>query len=60
MDEKKEDKNFDSASQRLKEALKEFEGIKKSRLEGNNTSFNEAKAQKELVIKIKSLIQDLS
>ena len=60
MDEKKDIKNFSNASQRLKDALNEFESIKKSRFEKSSPSFNEKKAQKEPVVKIKSLIQDLS
>ena len=56
---KKNLKNFDQISSRLKDALQEFESIKKSAPQ-SKSFFDEDMAQKELIKKIKSLINDLS
>jgi|GEM_PF-5681829 len=56
---KKSDKNFEQISNRLKDALQEFEDIKKTS-KPNKSFFNEDIASKELIKKIKCLINDLS
>jgi len=56
---KKNVKNFNRISSKIKDALQDFENIQKDDPQ-SKSFFNEGVAQKELVKKIKSLINDLS
>ena len=61
MNDKKTDENFNSASKRVQEALEQFKQIKEETEESPpERLFNEEKAQKEIMKKIKTLIKDLS
>ncbi len=53
-------KNFKHISTRLKDALSEFENIKKAEKKQDQSLIDQEKAQKNLIKNIKNLIHDLS